>query len=96
MTRQHTHFWSRKAIAGVAVAGLGIGVLLGSLDLATAQLCHILSTAAWGLLGVLPSIVLGTFQVLLGFAFDFERSLHCPLQMLTSLWPLLTVVAGAI
>ena len=96
MTRQHTHSWSLKGNAGAAAAGLGIAVLLGSLDLATAQLCHILSTAAWGLLGVLPSIVPGTFQVLQAFAFDFERSLHCPLRMLTSLWPLLTVVAGAI
>ena len=96
MTRQHTHSWSRKAIAGAVLAGLGIAVLLGGLNLATAPLCHLLGTAAWGLLGVLPSIVPATFQALQALACDFERSLHCPLQMLTSLWPLLAVMARAI
>ncbi len=96
MTRQHRHTWSLKAIVGAALTGLGIAVLLSGLDLATGQLCHFLGTAAWGLLEVLPSIVPATFQTLQALAFDFERSLHCPLQMLTSLWPLLAVMAGAV
>jgi hypothetical protein len=91
MTRQHIN-WSRKAIAGAALAGLGIAVLLGSLELATAQVSHFLGTAAWGMLGVLPSLVPSALQALL----DYERSLHCPLQMLMSFWPLLAVVAGAV
>jgi len=96
MTRQHTHTWRLKAIVGAAFAGLGIAVLLGSLELAAAPLCHLLGTAAWGVLGVLPSVVPAALQGLQALAFDYERSLHCPLQMLTSLWPLLAVMAGAV
>ncbi len=97
MTRQqHTQTWRLKAVAGTALAGLGMAVLLGSLNLATAQLCHFLGAAAWGVLGVLPTAVPAALQGLQALAFDFERSLHCPLQMLTSLWPLLSVMAGAI
>ncbi len=92
MTKQHTLSWSLKAIAAAALTGLGIAALLGSLELTTAQLCHFLGTAAWGMLGVLPSLVPTALQALL----DYERSLHCPLQMLTSLCPLLMAVAGAI
>lgn len=96
MTRQHTNSWNPKGISGAALAGFGIAVLLGGLELVTPQLCHFLSTAAWGLLGVLPSIVPATVQALQALASDFERSLHCPLQMLTSLWPLLEVMARAV
>ena len=96
MTRQHKHSWCRKAIVGVAFAGLGIAVLLGSLELATAPLCHLLGAAAWGVLEVLPSVVPAALQGLQALAFDYERSLHCPLQMLTSLWPLLGAMARAI
>ena len=92
MTRQHTHSRGLKPIVEAALAGLGIAVLLGSLDLATAQLCHFLGTAAWGMLGVLPSLVPTVLQALL----DYERSLHCPLQMLMSFWPLLAVMASAV
>ncbi|PYT58613.1 MAG: hypothetical protein DMG35_17080 [Acidobacteria bacterium] len=92
MTRQHTHSRGLKPIVEAALAGLGIAVLLGSLDLATAQLSHFLGTAAWGMLGVLPSLVPTVLQALL----DYERSLHCPLQMLMSFWPLLAVMASAV
>ena len=95
MTRQHTLSWSLKPIVRATLAGLGIAVLLGGLELATGQLCQFLGTPAWGLMGVLPSIVPATLQGLQALAFDYERSLHCPLQMLTSLWPLLAVMAGA-
>ncbi len=92
MARKHTHARGLKPIAAAALAGLGIAVLLGSLDLATAQLSHFLGTAAWGMLGVLPSLVPTALQALL----DYERSLHCPLQMLMSFWPLLAVMASAV
>jgi hypothetical protein len=96
MTRQHTNSWNLKPIGRAALAGLGIVVLLGSLGLATAQLSHFLGTAAWGVIGVLPSIVSAALEGLQALEFDYERSLHCPLQMLTSWWPLLTVIAGGI
>jgi ABC-type nitrate/sulfonate/bicarbonate transport system permease component len=96
MTRQHTYSQSLKPIAGAALAGLGIAVLLGSLDLATAQLSHFLGTSAYSVIGVLPSIVPAALQVLQAFAFDYERSLQCFLQMLVSFWPLLAVMAGAV
>jgi hypothetical protein len=96
MTKQLTHSWSQKAIAGAALAGLSIAVLLGSVELAAAQLSPFLGAAACGVLGVLPSLVPAALQALQAFALNFEQSLHCPLQMLTSLWPLLTVMAGAI
>jgi len=92
MTSQHTHSRGLKPIVEATLAGLGIAVLLGSLDLATAQLSHFLGTAAWGMLGVLPSLVPTVLQALL----DYERSLHCPLQMLMSFWPLLAVMASAV
>lgn len=96
MTRQHTNSWNLKPIGRAALAGLGIAVFLGSLGLATAQLSHFLGTAAWGVIGVLPSIVPAALQALQSLAFDYERSLHCPLEVLTSWWPLLTVMAGGI
>ncbi len=96
MTRQHTYSRSLKPIAGAALAGLGIAVLLGSLDLATAQLSHFLGAAAWEVQRGLPSIVPAALQVIQTFAFDYERSLQCPLQMLVSFWPLLAVMAGAV
>jgi hypothetical protein len=96
MTRQHTQSWRLKAVKGTALAGLGMAVLLGGLELPRAPLCHLLGAAAWGVLGVLPSVVPAALQVLQALAFNYERSLHCPLQMLTSLWPLLAAMAGAV
>jgi hypothetical protein len=94
MTRQHTNSWNLKPIAGVALAGLGIAVLLGGPELATAQLSHFLGTAAWGVLGVLPSIVAAAWQALQAYAFGHDQFLLCPVRMLVSLWPLVTLAAA--
>ncbi len=96
MTRQNGTSRSRKSIATAVLIGLGLTVLFGAVEEVGAQLRCLLGASGWGVLGGLSSFAPTALHGLVSYTFDFERSLHCPLQMLTSLWPLLTVVAGAI
>ena len=91
MTR-HTHSRSPKEIAGATLAGLGIAVLLVSLDLATAQLSHLLGTVVQR---VVPCMVPTALQLVQALLFDYVRTLQCPLQMLVSFGPLFATLASA-
>jgi hypothetical protein len=95
MEEQHTHSLSFKPIAGAALAGLGILVLLRNLDWSVAQVGSFLCNRAVDALGLLPCIVLPAWQTLQAYAFDHQGLSACPLQMLVSFWPLLHVLAGA-
>jgi hypothetical protein len=95
MEGQHTHSLSFKSIAGVALAGLGILVLLRNLDWPVAQVESFLCSRAVDALRLLPGIVLSAWQTLPAYAFDHQGFSACPLQMLVSFWPLLHVLAGA-
>jgi hypothetical protein len=93
MERPHTLSSNLKSIAGTALAGIVVLVLLGNLDCAVAQwdFC----AAAGNALGVLPCLALAACQAMQTYVFD-HGLLGWLLQMLLSLWTLLPVVGGAI
>ena len=96
MARRHTSSQSPRSIVGAVVVGLGLVILLGSLDGPAAQLMtNLLDTAVRTALELLLSLVPAAWQALQAYAFDHQWSSQCPLQMLASFWPLLHVVAGA-
>jgi hypothetical protein len=95
MERQHAHSLSFKSIAGAALAGLGILVLLRNLDWPVAQVGNFLCGRAVDALGLLPCIVLSAWQTLQAYAFDHQGLFAWPLQMLVLFWPLLHVLARA-
>jgi hypothetical protein len=88
MTRQHPLSQTLKSIAGSALVGPGLFILLGNLDGAAVQLRHLLSSSGEGL-GVLSSVILAAL-------FDHQRLLQSLLQVLVSFWPLLFVIAGGV
>jgi hypothetical protein len=96
MERQYTRSSNLKSIAGTALAGLGILVLLGNLDCAVAQWENFFCAAAGNVLGILPCFVLAAWQATQAYVFDHHGPWGWLLQMLLSLWTLLPVVDGAI
>jgi hypothetical protein len=95
MARQHAVSQKFMPIVKAALAALGLVILFGKQDGPAARLtADLLGAAARIALDVSLSLVPAAWQVLQAFAFD-HLSLPCPLQMLTSLWPLLHVVIGA-
>ena len=94
MTSQHKTTENIKAIAGVALVGLGLHILLGNLDRAAAQANHLLGNTAGDALGLLPAVVLASSQAAQAYASDHQVFLQCLLRMLISLWPLLLVIIG--
>jgi hypothetical protein len=88
MAKQGTSSQALKSIAGSALAGPGLLILVGNLDGAAAQLKALLGMPGEGL-GLLSSVILAA-------AFDQQRLLHGLLQMLISFWPLLFVIGGAV
>jgi hypothetical protein len=85
MGRQHTRTAKLGAIAGTALAGLGIVILFGNLDWAVAQLKDTYCDTHGAGLGMLPSIVLAVW-----------RLLECFLEILPTFWPLIHALAGAV
>lgn len=96
MERLYTRSTSFKPIAGIALAGLGVLVLLGNLDCTIAQWENFFCAAAGNALGVLPCLALSACQAMQTYVFDDHGLVGWLLQMLLSYWPLLLVVAGAI
>jgi hypothetical protein len=96
MERQYTRSSNLKSIAGTALAGLGILVLLGNLDCAVAQWENFFCAAAGNALGILPCFVLAAWQATQAYVFDQHGLLECLFPVLLSYWPLLLVVAGAL
>jgi hypothetical protein len=95
MGRQHTHSSSFKSIAGAALAGLGILVLLANLDWTVAPLRNFFCATAGDTLGILPCLVLSACQAMQAYVIDHHGLLGWLLQMLLSLWPLFFSVGSA-
>jgi len=96
MARRHTSFQNPKSIASTALVGLGIVIMVASLDGPAAQLTNLLGSAACEALNALPSFVLPAWQVLQGYAFDHQWFSPCPLDMLVSFLSLLPAMAWAV
>jgi hypothetical protein len=99
MTRQRTFSRTPKAIAGAALVGLGLLVLLPNLDgtaTATQFGCPFGATAG-AAVQVLASVVLTTAsQALQALVFHPQRFFQGFLQTLVSFWLLIFVIAGAV
>ncbi len=97
MGRQRGHSGNFKSIAGAALVGLGLFVLLGNLDVFAAQSSCPLGTTAGELLGVLPSVLLdAASQALQACVLEHQRVSEGFVQMLVSFWSLLLVILGAV
>jgi hypothetical protein len=96
MTRRHKLSEILKLIAGGSLVGLGLHILLGSVDRTATQLGRSLGTNTGESLGLLPSAVLAASQAARAYAFDHLGLLQGLLKMLVSFWPLLLVIIGTI
>jgi len=99
MTRQRTFSRTPKAIAGAALFGLGLLVLLPNLDGAAAatQLSCPLGATAGTALQVVASVVLASAsQVLETLILDPQRFFQGFFQALVSFWVLIFVIVGAV
>ena len=78
MAGQHTLFQPLKLMAGTALIGLGVFLLLGNLSAAAAQLSHLLgiSAAAAKTLGVLTAVGLAAPHALPVYLFDHQAFLR--------------------
>jgi ascorbate-specific PTS system EIIC-type component UlaA len=94
MASRHRPSEGLKSIVGGALVGLGLHILFGNLDRVAEQMKHMLGTAAWETLGVLPSAVLAASQAVQAYGLDHQGFLQSLLWMLISFWPLLLVIAG--
>ena len=98
MTRQRTFSRPPEAIAGAALVGVGLLVLLGNLDGAATALklsCSLGATAETAV-QVLASAVLTTAsQALQALLFDHQRFFQGLFQMLLSFWLLTFLIVGA-
>jgi hypothetical protein len=97
MGSQHTRSRNVKSIAGAALVGLGLFVLLGNVDVCAAQLSCPLGTAAEEVLAVLPCVALeAASQALRACILNHQRLLEAFVQMLVSFWSLLLVILGLV
>jgi hypothetical protein len=96
MERQRTRFPSIRSIAGIALAWLGILILLGNVDCAVAQLGNGFCATAGDALGMLPCLVLAGCQAVQAYVFDHHGLVGWLLQVLLSLPPLRLFVDWAI
>jgi len=96
MARRQATSQNLKSMASAAFVGLGIVIVVASLDGPAAQLTNLLGAAACEALEALPSFVPAAWQVLRGYAFDHQWFSTCPLHMLVSFLSLLPAMAGAV
>ena len=95
MERQHIRTRILGIIAGTALAGAGIHIVLENLECAGGQLREVICGIAGVGLGILPSIVLAGWQAMQAYGLDYQRHLECLVQLLVSFGPLFLTVAGA-
>jgi len=94
MAREHKTSKSLISIVGAAAVALGLVILFGKLDGPAAGLMtNLLGAAARTALELLLSLVPAAWQAVQGYAFNQWFS-PCPLQMVTTFWSLLHVMAG--
>ena len=94
MERQHIRTRIQGIIAGTALAGAGIHILLENLECAGGELKEAICGIAGVGLGILPSIVLAGWPAMQAYGLDCQRHLECLVRLLLSFWPLLLAVAG--
>jgi hypothetical protein len=95
MKGQYKYFRSSKPIVGVAIIGFVLATLSCKLDGATAQGCNLLDKTACVALEVLRSVILlADWQAVLAYLCEDSRFLQNLLQIVASIWPLLSVIAG--
>lgn len=92
---RQTFFGSPKSIAGAAMVGLGLLILVGNLDGAATEWSRLIGATRGETLGVLPSLVLAAARVMQAYAADQRRFLQGFLEhLLVLFWPLLLVIVG--
>jgi xanthine/uracil/vitamin C permease (AzgA family) len=96
MTTLRTLSRSPHSLAAAVVAGVGLFILLGSLQRGAIQLSCPLGITPGDALGLLPSLALSVVsQALLSCLLDHQLLLQDFFQMLLSFW-LLFVLVGAV
>lgn len=96
MARKHTTPKSLLLIVGAAIVALGLVTLFGNLDgPEPCSMTNLFGAAARAALGVLLSLVPAAWQALQGYIFDHQGSSPCPLQIVTTFWSVLHVMAVA-
>ncbi len=85
-----------RSIAGGALVGLGLHVLMGSVGRVESQWNHLLGAKADGALGLLPSAVLAASEAVQSYACDHQTFVLGLAKALLSLWPLLLIAGGTI
>jgi hypothetical protein len=96
MTRQRKPSEILKSIAGGTLVGIGLHILLGSVDRAATQMSHSLGANTGEELGLMPSAVLAASQAARVYAVDHLGLLQGVLRMLVSFWPVLLVIVGGV
>jgi hypothetical protein len=96
MARKCIPFQNLKSIAGVALLGLGVLILLANLAEAAARLSDLLEIAseAAGMPGVLIAAGLAASHVLQACLFDRQEFLRAFTWILMAFWPLFLVFIG--
>ena len=93
MTGQYTHTRNSKPIVGVAIIGFVLATGFCNFG-AAAQGCNLLDKTAWVALEVLRPVILSGWQSVPACLCGDSRLLQHVLQIVTSIWPLLCVIAG--
>lgn len=96
MERQHTHSGGIKSIAGSALAGLGILVLVGSVGWTFGHTGAFFRNTAGNALGILTCILLAACQAIQATVFDHCGLMGWLLHALLPFGPLLSVLGAAI
>ncbi|HZR58048.1 MAG TPA: hypothetical protein VFA74_14325 [Terriglobales bacterium] len=94
MTRQQNFSGSFRPIAGPAFIGIGLHILSGDLDRATAHVNQMLGNIAEKTLEMLPHIVLELSNAIRSYCLHHNVSWLVLLRMLISCWALLLVIVG--
>jgi hypothetical protein len=96
MGRQHAHSSGLSSITGIAVAGIGILVLLGNVDWAVSQMKNCLCANAIDTLGIFPCILLSACPAMQAYVLEQHGLLGWLLHSLLTCGPLLSVLQAAI
>jgi hypothetical protein len=96
MAMRRTFFRLSKSIAGAALIGLGLLILLGNLMDAAARLSRLagISADAIQTFGELTVVGMAASQAFQAYLFDRGEFLRGLCGILLSFWPLLLVIAG--
>ena len=95
MTGLYTYSRTCKPVVGLAITGFVLASLFCNLDGAPPQGCNLFDKTAWVALDVLHMVILlADWQAVLAYPCEGSRFLEHVLQIGTSIWPLLCVMAS--